>query len=121
MRISRIQRRLPCYNIRLSTRHSPRLLEHLPENIQVGIYWYSNIRGDEVIGIEFLRRAGERPEAVEDGDHDEEHEGEPGCVGLEGGAKFEGGAVDIAVAEGGVESDVGDADGHPGKEDGDCG
>lgn len=121
MLISDIQRRLPSHNIRLSTRHPPRLLIYLPKQIQASKNRYPNIRRNKIIDLEFLRRARERPEAIEDRNHSEEHEGEPSCVGLERGTEFKGGAIDVLGAEGGVESYVGYADGHPGEEDGDGG
>ncbi|KAL8753502.1 MAG: hypothetical protein Q9184_005400 [Pyrenodesmia sp. 2 TL-2023] len=114
MRIRRVQRRLAGEDIRLRGWDPLRLLENFPERVQAEINWDAHIRRDEAIDVERV----EDVEAVEDGDDGEEDEGEPGRVWLEGGAEGEGAAVDALGFEGGVEADVRDRDGHPGKEGG---
>lgn len=114
MLIRRIQRRLARVNIRLLTSYPTRLLKNLPKRKQRRINRNTHIRRDKILLIKSLRRARKHPKSIEDYDDAEEDEGEPGGVWLEGGFEDEGVAGDALSAEGGVEADVGDGDGHPG-------
>ena len=60
-------------------------------------------------------------EPIEETDDTKKDEGEVRDIGLEGGSEGEGTTIDALGAQGGVEADVGDGDGHPGEEAGDGG
>lgn len=118
MRIRRIQRRLPRRNIRLLTRHPPRLLIDLPKNIQPKINRYPHIGRYKIINIKTFCLARKCPKPIENCNHGEETEGYPGKVGLEGRAEYYTFSRNALGDDGSVESDVSDRDGHPGEEDG---
>ena len=74
----------------------------------------THIRRHEILVIKTLSLARKSVEAIEQRDHSEEDEGEPGRVGLKGRFEDERVAGDVLSAECGVEADVSDADGDPG-------
>lgn len=112
MRIRCIQRGLARRDIRLGGIHPLGPLEDLPEEVEQEVDGDADVVCDEVVDAEGL----ENVEADEEGDYGEEEEGEPGEVGLHRGFEDEGVAVDALGFEGLVELDVGDQDGHPGRE-----
>ena len=119
MRIRRIQCRLARLYIGFPAPDPSRPLDHLPHQKQRRENRHAHIRCDEIVQIERLRLARECVEPVQDHDHHEEEQREPGGVGLEGGFEDQGVTGDTLGAQGGVEADVGYRDGHPGEEGGD--
>lgn len=65
MRIRRIQRGFPRLDIRLVGPHPLRPLDDLPRQEEGGEDGYADVRGDEIVQIEFLGGAGEGVEPVE--------------------------------------------------------
>lgn len=111
MRIRRIQCSLASEDIRLGRWDPLGPLEDLPEGIEAEVDGDADVCRDKTVDIE----GPEDVEAVEQDDDGKEDEGEPGRVWLEGRSEDEGAAVDALGLERGVETNVGDGDGHPGE------
>lgn len=116
LQIRRIQRCLAGMDIRLVRPDEFRPLKDLPERVEGEVDGDAHVSGDEPMDVE--RTEGVEP--VEQGDHAEEAEGEPGRVGLKRRSEDEGAAIDPLGLERGVEADVGGRDAHPGDEGRDC-
>jgi len=97
-------------------------LEDLPEEVEDEEDWDADVGSEEVSNIPMLvARANKDIEAVEDNDQAEEDQGNPGQIGLEVRPEHQGVTVNALCLEGGVELDVGQANGAPSEEGGDGG
>jgi len=108
-----IQSRLACKDIGLSGIPELGPLENLPEEIEAEVDGYSDIIGDESIGIPTTCNG---VEAITEDDQAEEDQGGPGQIRLEGRLENKGVAVDILGFQGFVELDVRHTDRAPGEE-----
>ena len=120
LRIRCVQCRLPSMYIGFFRLDPPCPLEHLPENIQRAIHWYTNVGCNEVVAIKLLCLARKCVEAIEENDYDEEAEGEPGAVRLEARFEDERIAANALSTQSLMKSYVCNRNGNPGQECCDC-